>query len=280
MSKRKFYYSNDLAIVDGLEWGDRSSTKQSTLLIHSSGAGAGQWSSLARDLQSVSHCIAPNLIGYGQTRLATGVAYSLSDEVHAVELAVESISNKLHIVAHSFGAVVAMAFAEQFPERVASLTVYEPVLFALLNNSGREAEWAKIQSVANQQRYFVQSGHNNWAAAIFMGYWLGRFKWLLSPTSVKQQVSDVMPKVSDEFSLMWKESWRPAEGDSPFPFHIIYGLRTTPEMRAVMDVLIDRTQSAHVSVIKGATHLLPILKPQVFNEVVVSRLSELWSVPR
>lgn len=277
MPKQKFSYSDELGTVDGLEWGDCKRAKRSALLVHSSGAGASQWSSLARNLQEAdSHCIAPNLIGYGETQVSSSAAYSLIDEVHVLELATNGVPRKLHVVAHSFGAVVAMAFAHKFPERVASLTVYEPVLFGLLKDYDRLIEWTSIQSVANQQRYFVNAGHNKWAAAIFMGYWLGRFKWLLSPASFKQHVSNVMPKVSDEFSLMWKEAWRPVQGDSPFPLHIIYGMNTTSEMGAVMNILVDRSPSAHLSVIKGATHLLPILKPQKFNEVATTWLRKIW----
>jgi pimeloyl-ACP methyl ester carboxylesterase len=85
-----------------------------------------------------------------------------------------------------------------------------------------------------------------------------------------------MPKVSDEFSLMWNEAWRPSQSDSPFPLHIIHGMNTTSEMSAVMNILVDRSPSAHLSVIKGATHLLPILKPQKFNDVAMTWLRKIW----
>jgi lipase len=63
----------------------------------------------------------------GGTRRATGPRFPRPGTEHALGLLPEG---PVHLIGHSFGATVALRLAIEAPERVASLTLIEPVLFA------------------------------------------------------------------------------------------------------------------------------------------------------
>ena len=99
--------------------------------LASSGAYFGDnWAALADDETSL---IVPDLLGFGDSvdRTRTADEHSIEHHVAAitetVDLAVPN-ANQLHIVAHSFGSIVALAYAREMIDRVASVTLISPPL--------------------------------------------------------------------------------------------------------------------------------------------------------
>jgi pimeloyl-ACP methyl ester carboxylesterase len=89
-----------------------------------------------------------------------------------VVLAHAGIDGPVHLVGHSYGGAVATAVALAHPERVASLTVYEPVLFHLLREVG-DPGWDEVQQVPATVRRHLDAGDPEAAACHFVDYWTG-----------------------------------------------------------------------------------------------------------
>ncbi|SFA70728.1 alpha/beta fold hydrolase [Pseudomonas sp. NFPP24] len=112
------------------EWGAPSSAP-SMLFLHGLLEQGPVWDSLVQHLDlSSRRYVAPDIRGHGRSghgsseQLATLLDYVLDMQAIHQQYAMAP----LHLVAHSFGSVIAVAYASAFPQAVKSLTLVEPVL--------------------------------------------------------------------------------------------------------------------------------------------------------
>lgn len=73
---------------------------------------------------------APDMIGTRSAGHWTGgTPFTLADEAAPIIAAIERRGVPVHLVGHSYGGGVALYIAARHPERIASLTLYEPSAF-------------------------------------------------------------------------------------------------------------------------------------------------------
>jgi pimeloyl-ACP methyl ester carboxylesterase len=77
--------------------------------------------------------------------------------------------SRVHLVGHSFGAFVALRLASRHSERVASLALYEPVAFRMLETD--DPALAEMHWRAEIIRNLVAAGSRQAAAAAFIDFW-------------------------------------------------------------------------------------------------------------
>jgi len=107
------------------------------VLVHSSMAGARQWSTLMPELNTRWNVRAVNLFGYGGTRAWRGAAPPpLDDYATLIASVIPQSAPKIALVGHSLGGAVAMRAAQQLRGRVDRLVLIEPSLFHLLDSCG------------------------------------------------------------------------------------------------------------------------------------------------
>src|SRR5512144_2128051 len=102
------------------------------IALHSSAAPGRQWQVLAERMHDVDF-VAPDLLGHGNAPAWTGPPQDIvAGDVARVAGIVDERAESVHLVGHSYGGAVAIAFALAHPQRVRSVAVYEPVLFSAL----------------------------------------------------------------------------------------------------------------------------------------------------
>src|SRR5882757_2546106 len=139
----------------------RSACCKQVIALHCSGAGAGQWSNLADALGGDYEVLAPEHYGCESVGPWTGEhAFTLADEAARTIALIDGTGCKVHLVGHSYGGGVALHVALARPERIASLTLYEPSAFHLLKSFGDDglAALVEINAIANKTREGVISG--------------------------------------------------------------------------------------------------------------------------
>src|SRR4030095_10827883 len=143
------------------------------LMLHSSLASKSQWTGLTERLATRYRAIAVDLCGYGDNAVPDNRAsFSLDDEVRRVPTLVDRLvppRTPLHVVGHSYGGVVAMRLAHLQRARVASLCLYEPVAFMLLDASER----SEIERLADHVARHVEEGRLHDATRAFVDFWSG-----------------------------------------------------------------------------------------------------------
>ena len=110
------------------------------IALHCSGAGAGQWRQLGEALAPRHELVAPEHYGCDSTGPWSGEhAFTLADEAARTIEIIDRSDGKVHLVGHSYGGGVALRAAVERPDRIASLTLYEPSAFHLLRAMGARA---------------------------------------------------------------------------------------------------------------------------------------------
>lgn len=110
------------------------------LLLHGLGVGGSVWQSFARRLLPDFGAIAPDLRGHGQSD-APPSGYTPADYAADLVALLEAEAQPVPVVGHSLGALVALALADQRPDRVRWLALLDPPLDPTLRN-------AEVDSVA------------------------------------------------------------------------------------------------------------------------------------
>ena len=101
--------------------------------LHSSASSSGQWRGLMDRLAPTFRVIAVDLYGYGQSPAWSGRRpFSMDDELALLEPVFRSAGERFHLVGHSYGGAIALKAALAHTGRIASLAIFEPVLFSIL----------------------------------------------------------------------------------------------------------------------------------------------------
>ena len=144
---------------------------QMAVCLHASASTSRQWQPLGEALETEGYdLITPDLYGYGQGP-NPNANFSMADEVDHV-LSTLNEWTPFHLIGHSYGGVVALRIAQHVPERILSLTLFEPVAFGYLKESDPVA-FAEAERVLGSIAHLVDDGECVQAATRFINYWAG-----------------------------------------------------------------------------------------------------------
>ena len=247
------------------------------LLAHCSSGNHRMWGALIRELTGSHRVLAPDLIGYGQSgRWPQGQPYEPDADVRVLVAIAEKAGAPVHLVGHSYGGAMALEAARFLGERVASMTLIEPVAFHLLKAGGREADHAVVADVARRTIAAVAAGNRRAASAAYMGYWLGRLRWWLAPKKLKDPVFETVDKVAMEFGALGQldvTSLAPYEALRA-PTLLLYGARTRSAAKAVVQILERTLPGARSAAISGAGHMSPFTHRDQVNRLILDHIRE------
>ncbi|MGX5913592.1 alpha/beta fold hydrolase [Aliidiomarina sp. Khilg15.8] len=172
--------------------------------FHSSQSSGAQWRPLLHSFKDQAHAFAtPDLIGYGRAPQPLNVAaedFRLADEVACLNQHTDVLTPRpLHLVGHSYGGALALKWAREHPQAVASVTLYEPVSFHVLgaDDSARH----EISEIAAQMDSLSEAE----AAALFVDYWNYPGYFAALPERVRRTMIAQQPKVNADFAALLHE---------------------------------------------------------------------------
>src|SRR6185369_2492487 len=105
-----------------------------------------------------------------------------------------------HLVGHSYGGAVALRFCHRSPERIRSLTVFEPVSFHLLGLADPGLQ--PVFSLMEELGRLLAADRRVDAAATFLDYWSGTGSFAQYPTRVQQDFARRTPKLALDFQAL------------------------------------------------------------------------------
>jgi pimeloyl-ACP methyl ester carboxylesterase len=241
----------------------RNHPKPTLVCLHSSGSSGRQWEACAEPLRAAFRVETPDLLGYsGTSQWPSGKPASLDDEAQALAPLLNAAP--VHLFGHSYGAAVALQIALRWPERVRSLTLYEPVRFALLlGDAATQAAGESIVAVGRRIGLEVLSGALPAAAARFVDYWSGDGSWNRLKADRQQAIAARMTKVQAEFEALFADRVPAAAYRRlAVPVRLIGGSRSPLPARQVLDVLAAQLPDATRVTLSGIGHMGPMEAPQ------------------
>ncbi len=245
------------------------------ILAHCSSASHKEWLPLIETLKSDWRVLAPDFIGYGQSALwPTEKPFAGDADVNVLLALAKKVKGPLHFVGHSYGAALTLEAARRLGSRVKSLVLLEPVSFHLLRQEGRP-EWSEVETLGRAVLGAVADGDDRAAAKAFMSYWLGRWRWWLSPERFKSAIAATIAKVALEFGFIVEAPTTLEEyAEVTAPIFLIKGSRTRAPTRAVVDLLAATLPNAKLEILRGAGHMSPFTHPAELNRLILDYLAQ------
>ena len=230
------------------------------VLLHASLASKSQWTSLADRMASRFRVIALDLIGYGDNPMpASGSTFSVDDEVALVAAGIDANvapHARVHLVGHSYGALVALRYAQRMRGRVASLALYEPVVFGILERN--DDALTDILAVVRTIERSLAIGQREDAARAFVDFWSGNGVFASMTPRARMAAARGMDKVALDFQAA--TGWRPHPGDFQrlvAPALLLSGSRSPAVAQRIVSVLARTLPDSRVATL-DAGHMGPL----------------------
>lgn len=233
------------------------------LALHCSLAHGGVWQPMAEELglDEVS-VTAPDMPGHGRSpHWLPGSMHDLARD-WAVDLLTKMGGGQpVDLFGHSFGGTVAIRVALERPDLVRSLTLFEPVLFAvaLQDGSPEAADWAEKERGFEER---INAGDREGAAEWFQSLWGTGVPLSRMPASQRSYIVDRIEAIpaaadvvrDDRVGLLREGR---LSGLS-VPVLLAEGATSPTVIRAITEGLSRRIPQAERLVQAGAGHMLPI----------------------
>jgi pimeloyl-ACP methyl ester carboxylesterase len=250
--------------------------KACVVALHCSGASGRAWDRLRQMLGDGFSMIAPDLIGCGSSpHWMRRDAFRLTHEAAAAVAAIDALDEPVHLVGHSYGGGVALRVALERPRRIASLSLYEPTLFAVLGMMGDEgrASRAEIAAVATDVERHVNAGVPANAARRFVDYWNHPGAFDALKPEAQTEIVRYIPKASLDFGALFNE---------PVSLEALRGLRipllmlrgeNAPQPAALIAQKLASVMRAKAFVtVPGAGHMGPFSHADAVNRAIAQHI--------
>ena len=112
-------------------------------------------------------------------------------------------------------------------------------------------------------------GDDREAAAAFMSYWLGRWRW--SPERFKSAIAATIPKVALGIIANAPTTLKVC-AEVTAPMLLIKGKQDPARADAVVDILGETLPNAKVAALNGAGHMSPFTHPAELNRLIFDHL--------
>ena len=218
----------------------------------------------------------PDLPGYGGLHNAIPHGRpTLTGDAITVARFIDAAPEPAHIVAHSYGAAVALNFARKHPHKIASLTLIEPALFHLLR-SGKANDlmrYTEISSIANTVRISAQFGTPSQGMSCFVDYWNGNGAWEAMKPSLQSALARQTMQVARNFEAAMSETWSAAECRAiKCPTLILAAEDSREPAKRVAEIISESMPQARFVTVAGAGHMAPVTHPDIINPLIAEAL--------
>lgn len=239
--------------------------------IHSNASTCGQYRALMDLLAPRFHVLAPDSYGSGKSpEWPSDRLITLHDEVELIEPVLTKAGSPVALVGHSYGGGVALRAAIEEPGRIRALALYEPTLFALIEEQGPSPNDADgIRDAVADASVALDSGDPDAAAECFIDYWMGEGSWKNTPEARRPAIAASVANV---------RRWKHALFTEPTPLEtfrsldvpvlLMTGMRSTASAHGVVKILAAALPRVEVIAFEGLGHMGPITHPDIVNEAV------------
>lgn len=240
-------------------WQDFGTGPEKALAIHAGLMQSQAWSAVGERLADKVTLTAFDLPGHGQsgdwdgqddyTTLCAKVAASFFEE-------------PMHLIGHSFGAVVALRLAQAAPVVVKSLTLIEPVLFAAAKGC---PEWdTHVMELAPFVRA-MEARDREAAAEAFTRIWGSEAAWGTQSPRARAYAAERIHLIPAAAPATYDDNARTLAPGAlealTMPVMLIRGEGSPTVIRAITDELAARLPDVGTADVAGAGHMLPLTHP-------------------
>lgn len=242
-------------------WHKSGHGKRQAMLIHCSLAHSGAWRGVEKHLSDDLSMLAFDLPGHGRSGDWDGQGDFQDLSVQIAEALLDKETDgPVDLIGHSFGGTIALRLAQRAPERVRSLTMFEPVLFAAAKD---HPEFAK--NSAYMEGPFadaMRAGDRIEAARLFNVLWGRDADWQALPTTHQQDMARRIHLIPDGKPVTHDDIHGQAAAGAleclDMPVLLMEGAKSPAIVRATHDAMAARLPNVTRVVLQDAGHMGPI----------------------
>lgn len=223
--------------------------------------------------------LAPDSYGAGRSPAwPTDRAVGLRDEVALLEPVLARAGDTLALVAHSYGAAVALVVAVTHPHSVRALALYEPTLFALLDAESPPPNDADgIRDVVRRAAAALETNDPARAAECFIDFWMGPGAWARMPDPRKSPIVASIPNIRGwATALIGEPTPLQAFAEIDVPVLYMIGKDSPASSRGVARILTRALPRLEVIEFEGLGHMGPVTHPEIVNEAISGFLERVY----
>jgi len=265
---------NDSDSVAFVREAGSSAAGPTVLCLHSNASSSGQWRSLMELLAPRFRVLAPDQLGAGRSPPWPPGKGSgdgrLDDEVALLAPVLDRMPGRFHLVGHSYGGALAMRLALSQPGRVLSLVMFEPTLFALLEQQQPGgAAAAGIARAAGAAAQAVALGDLDSAGRVFIDYWMGDGTWQAMPAERRSTTADAMRPIGTWAQALFAETATLNDiARLPMPVMLMGGSRSQASAREVLRLLRQALPQARAVTLPDVGHMGPVTHAEAVNREI------------
>ncbi len=236
------------------------------------GTGAG-WRSVISKIRGRYRFVTTSLLGYGATAERRPLGNStMAQQTEVLDALFEEIGAPVHVVAHSFGGLSALAHLLEGKQKPASLILVEANPLAILHTVGDETHYAMFQSMTAVYFAEFEAGRPD-AARHVIDFYGGAGAFDAMPEKVRGYVMATTPSnIRDWSSGTPFAPTLATYGTISIPTHVIGGGETHPAMARISELLAGSIPNATLTTLAGGSHFLPTTHAAELADLIEARV--------
>lgn len=121
--RRAKILDTEMAYVD-------TGTGDAVVFLHGNPTSSYLWRNVIPHVESVGRCLAPDLVGMGESGPAPGGSYRFVDHARYLDAWFDALNlrNRVTVVGHDWGSALGFHWARRFPERMRALAYMEAIV--------------------------------------------------------------------------------------------------------------------------------------------------------
>lgn len=246
-------------------------TGPAVLCLHSNASSSNQWRDLLELLSPRFHVLAPDSYGSGKSvDWHSDRTICLDDEVDFIEPVLRAAGDSFFMVAHSYGAAIALKVALKAPRRVRAMVLYEPTLFSLIDAESPAPNDADgIRRAVQAAGDALDEGDPSAAAKHFIDYWMGPKSWDETPDSRKSPIAaSIVNVLRWGHALFTEPTALKAFRSLDIPVLYMVGKSSPQSALGVARLLTSALPQVQVMAFESLGHMGPLTHPKIVNSAI------------
>jgi pimeloyl-ACP methyl ester carboxylesterase len=218
-------------------------------------------------------CVTTSLLGYGGRAERRSIGDPcISHEVGALESVIRKAGGAVHLVGHSFGALVSLAVALRNRVSLASLVIVEAPAAELLRESGEDHHYRSFRQMTDAYFSDYRAGNLN-AISAMIDFYGGAGTFASWPPRVTAYAIQTTPVNILDWASAYQYSLPAALLASvKVPALVVRGGTSHSAMQRANELLSEQMPGAALATIDGAAHFMIATHPEEVAQLVAQHV--------
>ena len=258
----------------GLHWELEGRGGPPMALVHGAWVDRHNWDALVPCLQGSYRVLTFDRRGHGDSDRPSGQGRMRDDVDDLAELLAHLQLAPAHVVGNSYGGMIALRLAAQFPETCLSVTAHEPPFLHLDDQVRSDRRVARIERQQRETVDLIARGELDAGIGGFVDAVIGPDAWKSTPEEFRRYLRGAAPSFVDDAND--PEPWTvdlQALGGFPRPVVLTQGEDSPAFYRVILDAISRSLPSAHRLIIRGAGHGPHEEKPREYADSITTLIA-------